>query len=500
VSVRVRFAPSPTGSLHLGNARTALFNWLIARRRGGAFVLRIEDSDVAREQEGSQASILEDLRWLSLDWDEGPDVGGAFAPYRQSDRAELYHAAAARLLNEGKAYPCFCSDADLEAEREAQRSSGVAPRYSGRCRGLSREEALARVRGGEPHAIRFRIAPASTQLADLTVSFEDRLRGRVEFPLAEMGDPVLLRRDGRPTYNFGVVVDDAAMRISLVLRGDDHLSNTPRQVLLFRALGYPLPDFAHLPMVRGPDGSRLSKRHGASSIAEFRALGYPPQAVLNALVLLGWSPKHDRAVLGVDEMLAEFDLDRVSRSPGIFDPLKLDWIAGQHIQKMQDAGIGREAAAWLAGSGLLPDDAGARDQEWTAALGGILRGSIDRFSQIPERCAGLFARGGWPAEPEARNALRGADARKVVECLAEAAEERPPLEREAWRALVEILRARTGLKGKALFLPLRIALTGSGSGPELDHLVPLICRGSRIFPERIPGIRARAAATLAEWE
>ncbi len=499
MTVRVRFAPSPTGSLHLGNARTALFNWLIARRAGGVFVLRVEDTDVDREQEGSEASIFEDLRWLSLSWDEGPDVGGPVGPYRQSERTELYHGAAERLLQEDQAYRCFCSDAELEAERDSQRTAGVAPRYSGRCRRLSREEVLARIRGGEPHAVRFRIVSRSPEPRDLTVSFEDRLRGRVEFPLAEMGDPVILRRDGRPTYNFGVVVDDAAMGISLVLRGDDHLSNTPRQVLLFRALGHPLPGFAHLPMVRGPDGSRLSKRHGATSIAQCRSLGYPPEAVLNALALLGWSPRHDRTLLGLDEMVADFELDRASRAPGIFDPAKLDWISGQHIQAMSEARIGREAVDRLVLAGLLPEDALSRDGEWVEALGRILRGSIARFAQVPGRCSGLFASGGWPTDPDATKALQGESARSVVEALVLKADSHPPLDRDAWRALVDSVRGETGVKGKPLFMPIRVAITGSVSGPELDLLVPLVCVGSRLFPDRIPTISRRAASTLEAW-
>lgn len=495
---RVRFAPSPTGSLHLGNARTALFNWLVARQAGGSFVLRIEDTDIAREQAGSEQRILEDLRWLGLDCDEGLDVGGPFGPYRQSERLPLYRNAADQLLEQGSAYPCFCTEAELEVDRRSRQEAGEAPRYSGRCRSLSRERATERVASGEPCAIRFRAMPDAPLPAEATVSFQDRLRGRVVFPLAEMGDPVLLRRDGRPTYNFAVVVDDAAMKITLVVRGDDHLSNTPRQVLLFQALGHLPPEFAHLPMVRGPDGDRLSKRHGATSVAECRSRGYPPEGVLNALALLGWSPGHDRTILGVQEMIAEFDLNRVSRSPAIFDPVKLDWISAQHIQRMSDPTLAREAAQRLMEEQLLPEDALKRGEVWFQALARMLRGSIERFEQIPERCTVVFARGGRPANPEALSVLRQEGASLVIRTLATLADKEPPAGREQWRGLAEKIGSETGLKGRALFLPIRVALTGATTGPELDHLVPLISAGSRLFPDGIAAVSQRARRTLEE--
>jgi len=498
VKPRLRFAPSPTGSLHLGNARTALFNWLFARREGGAFVLRIEDTDTEREQEGSEAGIVADLRWLGLDWDEGPDRGGPFGPYRQSERSDSYRAAADRLLASGLAYPCFCTDDVLEADRAAQRAANRPPRYSGRCRAAAADEARTRA-AREPHAVRFRIPEPSRTAGALTVSFVDRLRGRIEFPLVELGDPVLLRRDGRPTYNFAVVVDDAAMDMTLVLRGDDHLSNTPRQVLLFEALGHAVPEFAHLPMVRGPDGERLSKRHGATSVAECRRNGFPPEAVVNAIALLGWSPPGDRVVYTLEEMKAEFDLARVSRSPGIFDPAKLDWISGQHIHQMPEERVAREVAPYLAAAGRLPDDALARDPAWMRDLGAMLRGAIERFDQAPERTAGLFFAGGWPADAAAREAFAAPAARAVVEGLERRAKDTVPLDRERWKALLDAVKAESGAKGKALFQPIRAALTGSVAGPELDQLVPLAARGASIFPDRIAPIDRRAAKALAEW-
>jgi glutamyl-tRNA synthetase len=499
-TMRVRFAPSPTGSLHLGNARTALFNWLVARQSGGRVVLRIEDTDTERGAEGSEQGILEDLRWLGLDWDEGPDVGGPHAPYRQSERGDRYASAAARLIESGAAYRCFCTDEQIEAERDAQRREGSPPRYSGRCREITAEDGDRRARVGEPFAVRFRTTPGKAAPPDHVVMFEDLLRGRLEFSIWELGDAVLLRRDGRPTYNFAVVVDDAAMAITLVLRGDDHLSNTPRQVLLYRALGYREPSFAHLPMVRGPDGDRLSKRHGATSVAEYRRLGYPPDALVNALALLGWSPPEDRVVLTRAEMLAEFDLSRVSRSPAIFDPHKLEWVSAQHIHGMAIDSVAAEAARRLAERGLLPSDALGAAGDWLLELAEMMRTSLEHFDQVPDRCAPLFDRGGEPAEPAEQAELREESAVRVVRALVAEAARHTPVDRGAWRELAAKVGTETGCKGKKLFHPIRLALTGHGSGPELDRLVPLIARGHGLFPDRIPSIAERASRTLAWLE
>ncbi|HKQ60711.1 MAG TPA: glutamate--tRNA ligase, partial [Candidatus Polarisedimenticolaceae bacterium] len=382
--LRVRFAPSPTGSLHLGNARTALFNWVVARQTGGCFLLRIEDTDREREQEGSEAGILEDLRWLGLTWDEGPEVGGPFAPYRQSERLPRYAAEAERLRAAGRAYRCFCSEEQLERERAAQRASGAAPRYSGRCRRLDPQEAGAREAAGEPFALRFIVQPDGAD-PERRVDFQDRLHGRLEFLARELGDPVILRRDGRPTYNFAVVVDDAAMRIDLVLRGDDHLSNTPRQVELYRALGHALPEFAHLPMVRGSDGGRLSKRHGAASVAEYRRLGYPVAGLLNALALLGFAPRSEQNVFGVDELTADFELGRVNRAPATFDPAKLDWICAQHLQRLPAAELATGILERLVAAGLLPEERPAAAAAWGAAAAELLRAGLAHLDQVPER-------------------------------------------------------------------------------------------------------------------
>src|SRR5215831_1520699 len=323
--MRVRFAPSPTGHLHVGNARTALFNWLLAHGKDGTFILRIEDTDAERSTKESEASILEDLRWLGLDWDEGPDVGGAHGPYRQSERLHLYESYAKELLAAGAAYHCFCTTAQLDLDRQAALAEGRPTRYAGTCRRITRAQADARIANGERPAIRFRVP------AHRDVVFTDAVRGDVRFPADVIGDPVIVRADGHPAYNFAVVVDDALMDITHVIRGEDHISNTPRQILLYEALGFTPPVFAHLALVMGPDHSPLSKRHGATSVAEFRSRGYLPEALCNYLALIGWSPGHDEELLPIEELAKRFSLEHVGLSAGVFDEEKLAWVNRHYL-------------------------------------------------------------------------------------------------------------------------------------------------------------------------
>ncbi|MCX6551574.1 MAG: glutamate--tRNA ligase [Acidobacteria bacterium] len=324
--MRLRFAPSPTGLLHVGNARTALFNWLLAQGSGGTFVLRIEDTDVERSTRESERGILEDLRWLGLNWDEGPDVGGAHGPYRQSERLDLYRSYATELIEHGHAYYCFCSVEDLEADRRAALESGRPPKYAGRCRDLPIDRARQRIADGETAVVRFRVPDARE------VVFHDVVRGVVQFSTDVIGDPVLVRSDGNPAYNFAVVIDDALMEITHVIRGEDHISNTPRQVLLYEAMGFQPPAFAHLAMVLGPDHTPLSKRHGATSVAEFRTRGYLPEALVNYLALLGWSPGGGDELLPAAELSRRFSLDHVGHSAAVFDIEKLAWVNRHYLR------------------------------------------------------------------------------------------------------------------------------------------------------------------------
>ena len=498
--MRVRFAPSPTGQLHVGNARTALFNWLLARGSGGTFILRIEDTDVERSTRESEAAILEDLRWLGLDWNEGPDVGGTRGPYRQSERLHLYGSYAQELLAAGHAYYCFCTTTQLEAERQEALAAGRPTRYAGTCRRITLDQARSRIAAGERPAIRFRI-PAGRDVA-----FDDAVRGEVRFQTDVLGDPVIVRADGHPAYNFAVVVDDALMEVTHVIRGEDHISNTPRQILLYEALGFDPPRFAHLALVMGPDHSPLSKRHGATSVAEFRARGYLPEALVNYLALIGWSPRGRAAgasdaaeLLPVDELARRFSLDAVGHSAGVFDEEKLAWVNRHYLKTADSRRIAELCVPYFrhAGIDMTPDASGL---EFLASAVGMATASVDRLNQVPARLAFLFDFS--PAQSlrddQIRAELSTDAAPAVVAAFAEELASAPRLDREKFRELANRVRARTGQKGKALFHPIRIALTGRGDGPELDLAVPAIDRGAELPPSAgvptILGNRERAAA------
>ena len=470
MSLRVRFAPSPTGHLHVGNARTALFNWLLARGQGGTFILRIEDTDTERSTRESERSILEDLRWLGLDWDEGPDAGGPYGPYRQSERSELYRQTTEQFLAEGRAYRCFCTPDQLEAERQAALAAGQPPKYSGRCRAIAPADAARRVAGGEAAAIRFRI-PETRE-----VTFHDLVRGDVTFSTDVMGDPVIVRSDGRPAYNFAVVIDDVRMAVTHVIRGEDHISNTPRQVLIYEALGAPPPIFAHLSLVLGPDHAPLSKRHGATSVAEFRARGYLPEALVNYLALLGWSPGENEEILPMAQMAPRFDLSSVSHSAAVFDVPKLAWMNRHYMKEAGPARIAREALPYFRKAGYVTE-AGDAPLGYLESILPIAVGSVDRLEEIPERVATIFD---WDAARAAALLRSEADGARVVEAFAAAVADQGALDRERFRLAATRVRETTGLKGRALFHPIRLALTAADSGPELDLAVPAIDRGAAL--------------------
>jgi nondiscriminating glutamyl-tRNA synthetase len=491
--MRVRFAPSPTGQLHVGNARTALFNWLLARGSGAAFILRIEDTDAERSTRESEAAIVRDLRWLGLDWDEGPDIGGAHGPYRQSERLHLYQSYAKELLSAEAAYHCFCTTAQLDADRQDALANGRPARYAGTCRRLSREQAAARIAAGERPAIRFRVPE------DRDVVFSDAVRGDVRFQTDVIGDPIIVRADGTPAYNFAVVVDDALMEVTHVVRGEDHISNTPRQILLYEALGFTPPIFAHLSLVMGPDHSPLSKRHGATSVAEFRARGYLPEALVNYLALIGWSPGGGDELLPIDELARRFSLESVGHSAGVFDEEKLAW-ANRHYLKIADpARLAELVLPYFQESGVLmtPDDRGV---QFLAFAMGMASASVDRLTQVPARLAFLFDYDAAAAlaDPRVREEMRDDGARAVVTALAGELATAPRVGREHFREIANRVKARTSQKGKALFHPIRVVLTGRAEGPELDLAVPAIDMGAELPASAgiptIIGNRERAVA------
>jgi len=493
--MRVRFAPSPTGQLHVGNARTALFNWLLAHGKDGTFILRIEDTDAERSTRESEHSILEDLRWLGLDWDEGPDVGGLHGPYRQSERLHLYASYANELMTGGHAYFCFCSPQQLDAERQADLAAARPPRYRGTCRSLAPEESRRRMEAGERPVIRFKV-PDSTEVA-----FHDVVRGDVTFNTEQFGDPIIVRSDGRPQYNFAVVIDDALMEITHVIRGEDHISNTPRQILLYQALGFTAPQFAHLSLVMGPDHTPLSKRHGATSVLEFRERGYLAEALVNYLALIGWSPGGDQELLPIQELARRFALEDVGHSAGIFDQEKLAWMNRHYMKEAAPARLAAEAARYLIARGFLKrrTDTG---MEYLISVLPMAVGSVDRIEEIPDRLKFLFDfdPATSAARPDVAEILKEPGAREVIAALPDAID-RALLDRETFRAMANRVKERTGQKGKALFHPIRVALTGEGGGPELDLAVPAIERGAALPADggvaRVVNCRDRAIAFAA---
>jgi glutamyl-tRNA synthetase/nondiscriminating glutamyl-tRNA synthetase len=474
--MRVRFAPSPTGHLHVGNARTALFNWLLARGSGGSFILRIEDTDAERSTRESEDAIVEDLRWLGLDWDEGPGTGGAHGPYRQSERLSLYRDHARRLLDAGHAYYCFCSPERLEAERQEAVAAGRIPKYSGRCRDIPLVQGQARVTAGERAVVRFHVR------GERDVVFDDVVRGRVSFHTSVIGDPVLLRSDGVPAYNFAVVVDDGLMEVTHVVRGEDHISNTPRQVLFYEAFGWTPPAFAHLALVMGPDHTPLSKRHGATSVAEFRAKGYLPEALVNYLALLGWSPGGEEELLPVEELARRFGLDAVGHSAAVFDEEKLAWVNRHYLRLAPPERLAELSTEHLRRAGMAVRSS-PEGSAYLASVIGMASGSVDRLEQVPARLRFLFHFD--PAaslqDSEVQMVVGEDGALEVIESLSTVLASVPPLtDRESFRAAVQEVKRLTGRKARALFHPIRVALTGQAGGPELDQAVPAIDRGAAL--------------------
>jgi len=489
----------------VGNARTALFNLLFARGQGGTVVLRIEDTDVERSEARFEDQLIADLKWLGLDWDEGPDLGGPYAPYRQSDRLGIYREHAERLVNEGKAYLCFCTEAELQKERERAQAEHRQPIYSGKCRAIDPAETRQRRKGGESCAIRLRIP-------EHPIRFHDIVHRDVEFSNEVVSDPIILRSNGMPVYNYVVVIDDALMKITHVIRGDDHLSNTPKQVVLYEALGWPVPEFAHLSTILGSDRERLSKRHGATSIANFREMGVLPEALVNYLVLLGWAPPGGtREIFSREELVEEFSLERVTPSAAVFDMEKLYWLNRHYIKECRPPRLTFLVLEFLARSGTLgPSLISPPDWEhgifveqatfdWFSQVAELLTPSVDRLDQLPERASLIFnydAKAALAAPDNAEVlAWPNTDAvfdRFTVKILEDESAKAGKLTPECFKLLVNEVKAETGAKGKELFHPVRLIVTGSHSGPEFDKLIPILEAGSRLnLPKHVLSVRER---------
>ena len=476
--VRVRFAPSPTGKLHIGGARTAIYNWAFARANGGTFILRIDDTDPNRSTDENTQIILRAMRWLGLDWDEGPEVGGDFGPYAQTERLGIYREAAERLLAEGRAYPCFCTPEQLEADRAAARErKDPFQGYQRRCRNIPADEARARMEAGEPYTIRIKVPE---DRGDVVVN--DAVHGKVVFDAKELDDFVIFRSDGTPTYNFTTVVDDALMGITHVIRGDDHLSNTPRQIMVYEALGAPVPVFAHLSMILGADGKKLSKRHGATSVEEYRDAGYLSDAFVNYLALLGWSLDGETTIIPRDVLAREFSLDRISKNPATFDPKKLDWVNAEYINRMDNATfVEKILVPQLVEAGLIDaEPAVTPDAAWFDALAEIVRPRTKMPADAATVAAPIFATAETLAYDE-KSVAKGLAKEGMASVLDAARATLEALDDTTWTAeaidgALEPLPEALDLKKRVVFQAVRVAICGNLVSPPLGETMALIGR------------------------
>ena len=474
--VRVRFAPSPTGELHIGGARTAIYNWAFARAMGGTFILRIEDTDPERSTEENKQVILRALRWLGLDWDEGPEVGGNYGPYLQTQRFDTYKEALQRLIERDAVYPCFCTKEELDAKRAAaEKTEGGYSGYDRTCRSLSKDEAQARIAAGEPHVWRLKVPDNHGP-----ITFTDAVYGEMSFPADVMDDMILVRTDGTPTYNFAVVCDDANMHITHVIRGDDHLSNTPRQILIYEALGLEVPTFAHLSMILGADGRKLSKLRNATSVEEYQKMGYLPDALVNFLALLGWSLDGETTIIPRDVLCREFSLDRITRKDAIFDETKLDWMNGEYIKSMGAHAWVDAVAPFLIDAGLTTQDDIAARHDWYEKLYPLVAERMKRLTEAPEKLSFIFD---GPVvhldEKSVQKTLlkEGCRAEEVLRAVRDIlADESIPWECDPLQDTCRELTEKLDLKAKLVFQPIRVAVTGSQVSPPLFESIELMKR------------------------
>lgn len=469
---RVRFAPSPTGHLHIGGARTAIYNWAFAKRQGGTFVLRIDDTDPERSTDENTQVILRAMRWLGMDWDEGPEVGGPDGPYFQTERAQSYRDALEQLKVAGAVYPCFCTAEELGVKRTAAREHGDSFQgYDRTCRRIPADEAASRVAAGEPHVWRIKVPVKRGAIV-----FHDAVRGECSFDAAVLDDFVVVRSDGTPTYNFATVVDDATMHMTHIIRGDDHLSNTPRQILVYEALGAPVPEFAHLSMILGADGKRLSKRHGATSVESYRDMGYLPEALMNYLPLLGWSPDGETTLFSTDELCERFQLEHISRNPAVFDPEKLDWINMQYLRALSPAAYVDAMTPFLETARLATSQDIADDRPWFESIVPLIAERIHRLDQVAPMIAYLFGDTVELDERSVEKVLAKEGAHEALNALCDAlssVQDWIAVDLEAaGRAVCEAL----DLKPKKVFQPVRVAVTGSMVSPPLFESLELLGR------------------------
>ena len=488
-TVRVRFAPSPTGNLHVGGARTALFNWLYARNLGGKFILRVEDTDTARSTRESEEAMVRDLKWLGLDWDEGPDNGGEYGPYRQSERMHIYKQLAEQLVEEGYAYPCFCTDEELTAMKEEQEAKKLPPKYTGKWATASAEEVAEEMAKGTPHTYRFRVPEGER------VEIDDMIRGKVGWDSDTLGDFVLLRSNGMPVYNFCVAVDDATMGITHVLRAEEHLPNTLRQALVYDALKFPRPTFAHMSLILAPDRSKLSKRHGATSVGQFKDLGYLRDTMINYLSQLGWNDGTEQEIYQTSELVEKFGVDRINKSPAIFDTVKLNWMNGQHIRLMPEEDQRAMIGAVLVEQGL----AESADTAFVAKAVAMCANGIELVQDAAKEVEDIL---GYPLAENVEDAkmvkVLEDDFGEIADAVIagfESGELVEAIEKGDFKGFVNKTGKALERKGKRLFMPFRVALTGRMQGPDVGEVMDLLV--SEGVPDKAVKLEARVEALKA---
>ena len=468
--LKVRFAPSPTGPFHIGGARSALFNWLVARHADGTFLVRIEDTDLKRSTKESEENIKDSLKWLGMNWDEGIDVGGPHGPYRQTERLDLYKKEVQRLLDEGKAYYCYCSAEELEKSRKAQLDAGKTPIYDEHCRHLTEEEKAKYEAEGRKPVVRLKVRK------DGVFAFDDMVRGHVEFQAAGVGDFIIMKSDGIPVYNFAVVIDDAFMEVTHVIRAEEHLSNTPRQLAIYEALGYKPPKFGHISLILGEDHKKMSKRHGATSVTEYRNMGYLPEAVVNYLALLGWTPKGEQEIFTEEELIKQFSMKRVSSNDAVFDINKLNWINFQYMKKLDADQLYDLIFPFLVKAGYVDTAVSDEKKDWLKKVIWFMKDHIYFAGQAADELKFFFEDMPELTDEDVLAIMKEETSGKLLRAFIEDLKTLETFDQAEIKKCFNACMKVQGIKGKAAYEPTRIALTGATQGPGMFEMMELFGR------------------------
>ena len=468
--LKVRFAPSPTGPFHIGGARSALFNWLVARHADGTFLVRIEDTDLKRSTKESEENIKDSLKWLGMNWDEGIDVGGPHGPYRQTERLDLYKKEVQRLLDEGKAYYCYCSAEELEKSRKAQLDAGKTPIYDEHCRHLTEEEKAKYEAEGRKPVVRLKVRK------DGVFAFDDMVRGHVEFQAAGVGDFIIMKSDGIPVYNFAVVIDDAFMEVTHVIRAEEHLSNTPRQLAIYEALGYKPPKFGHISLILGEDHKKMSKRHGATSVTEYRNMGYLPEAVVNYLALLGWTPKGEQEIFTEEELIKQFSMKRVSSNDAVFDINKLNWINFQYMKKLDADQLYDLIFPFLVKAGYVEESVTEEKKDWLKKVIWFMKDHIYFAGQAADELRFFFEDMPALTDEAILSIMKAETSGKLLKAFIEDLKALETFDQAEIKKCFNACMKAQGIKGKAAYEPTRIALTGVTQGPGMFEMMELFGR------------------------